>query len=98
MKVVFYVSTSLVILVLVLSFIVQNPHNIEIHYYFGPIWDGSLAILLILVLGVGVLFGVLASSLALVKSEVRLKQVTKQLRTMQSKYLLRREHTTKESN
>ncbi len=98
MKVVFYVFTSIVLFLFVFSFIVQNPHNIEIQYYFGMIWDGPIATLLLITLGLGILFGVFASSLVVLKMKIRLIKVAKQLRALQSKHSLGREQITKEIN
>ena len=84
MKVFLYVLTSIGIFLLVFSFVIQNPHDIKIHYYFGMVWDGSLATLLLLTLGLGMLFGIFASSLALLKLKIRLIRAAKRLRALQS--------------
>ena len=97
-KVVFYTSTSIVLFLLVFSFIVQNPQVIKINYYFEMDWEVPIATLLLLTLGVGMLFGVLASSLGLLKLKLRLTKTTKQLRTLQSNHLLERERMTRGSN
>ena len=83
MKVVFYVLTSIVLFLVVLSFYLQNPHDIEIYYYFGLIWDGPIAILLLLTFAIGTLFGVFASSLRLLKLKIRLRNVAKKLRALE---------------
>jgi len=80
----------------VFTFIVQNPHEIQVHYYFGMVWDGPIAILLLLTLGVGILFGVFTSSLILLRLKIRLTKVVKQLRALQSKRAVVREQITKE--
>ncbi len=98
MKVVFYVSTLIVLVLVVFSFIVQNPHDIQIYYYFGKVWDGSIAVLLLLTLGLGILFGVLASSLRLLRLKIRLIKVAKQSRALQSNYSLERKQITKGGN
>ena len=85
MKVVFYVTTSIVLFLFVFTFIVQNPHGIQVHYYFGMVWDGPIAILLLLTLGAGILFGVFTSSLIFLRLKIRLTKVVKQLRALQSK-------------
>ena len=84
MKVVFYVSASVVLFLFVFTFIVQNPHDIKVHYYFGMVWDGPIAILLLLTLGVGILFGVFTSGLILLKLKIRLTKVVKQLSRLES--------------
>ena len=98
MKVVIYVLTSIVLFLFAFSFIVQNPHDIEIRYYFGMVWDGPIATLLLLTLGAGILFGMLTSSLVLLKSKIRLIKVAKQLRALQSNHSVGREQVTKEGN
>ena len=98
MKVVFYVSISIVLFLFVFTFIVQNPHDIKVHYYFGMVWDGPIATLLLLTLGVGILFGLFASSFVLLKLKIRLMKVAKQLRASQSNKPLGRDQMTKEGN
>lgn len=98
MKVVFYVSTSIVLFLFVFTFIAQNPHDIEVHYYFGMVWDGPISILLLLTLGVGALFGVFTTSLILLKLKIRLARAVKQLRAMQSNPSAVREQIKKEGN
>ena len=98
MKVAFYVSTSFMLLLFVFTFIVQNPHDIQIHYYFGMAWDGPIAVLLLLTLGAGILFGVFTSSLVLLRLKIRLTKVVKQLRALQSKPAVVRGQITKEGS
>ena len=98
MKVVFYVSTSIVLFLFVFTFIVQNPHDIQVHYYFGMVWDGPIAILLLLTLGAGILFGMFTSSLILLRLKIRLTNVVKQLRALQSKPAVVRGQITKEGS
>jgi uncharacterized integral membrane protein len=98
MKVAFYVSTSIVLLLFVFTFIVQNPHDIQVHYYFGMDWDGPVAILLLLTLGAGILFGLFTSSLILLRLKIRLTKVVKLLRALQSNPAVVREQITKEGS
>ena len=98
MKVVFYVSISIVLFLFVFTFIVQNPHDIKVHYYFGIVWDGPITILLLLTLGAGILFGVFTSSLILLKLKLRLTKVLKQLDYLQSNPSVVREQITKEGS
>lgn len=84
MKVVFYVLTSIVLFLFAFTFIVHNPQEVEVYYYFGMIWDGPVAILLLLTLGAGILFGVFTSSLILLKLKIRLTKTVKQLQVVQS--------------
>ncbi len=98
MKVVFYVSLSIVLFLVGFSFIVQNPHDTKIYYYFGIVWDGPVATLLILTFGVGMLFGALASSVSILKLKLRLIKATKHLRALQTKGSLGHERKTKEGD
>tara|TARA_B100001123_G_scaffold436598_1_gene567158 strand:- start:842 stop:1138 length:297 start_codon:yes stop_codon:yes gene_type:complete len=98
MKVILYVLTSIVLFLIVFSFIVQNPHDIKIYYYFGMAWDGPIASLLLITLGVGILFGMFASSLSLLKYKIRLIKSSKRLQALQSKHSLEREQTIKGNN
>ena len=95
MKVVFYVSTSIVLFLFAFTFIAQNPHDIEVSYYFGMVWDGPVAILLLLTLGAGILFGVFTSSLILLKLKIRLTKTVKQLQVFQSNSSVVGKTTTK---
>ena len=98
MKAVFYVSISIVLFLFVFTFIVQNPHDIKVHYYFGMVWDGPITILLLLTLGAGILFGVFTSSLALLKLKIRLTKVIKQLKHLQSNHSDGQEQMKKEGS
>ena len=98
MKVVFYVSASIVLILFVFTFVVQNPQDIQVHYYLGMVWDGPIVILLLLTLGAGILFGVFTSSLILLRLKLRLTKVVKQLRVLQSSPAVVREQITKEGS
>jgi uncharacterized membrane protein YciS (DUF1049 family) len=62
------------------------------------VWDGPIAILLLLTLGAGILIGVFTSSLILLRFKIRLAKVVKQLRAMQSNPAVVREQITKEGS
>ena len=84
MKVVFYALTSIVLFLFVFTFMAQNSHDIQVHYYFGMVWNGPVAILLLLTLGMGILFGVFTSSLILLRLKIRLVRTARKLRALQS--------------
>ena len=90
MKVVFYVGTSIVLFLFAFTFIANNPHAVKVYYYFGIIWEGPVAILLLLTLGAGILFGVFTSSLILLKLKIRLTKTVKQLQVFQSNSVVRK--------
>ena len=98
MKVVFFVSTSIALFFFTVSFIVQNPHEIKIDYYFGTVWEGPVATLLLITLGVGILFGVVVGGFGLLKLKLRLSKVAKQLQSLQLNQSLERSQITKKDN
>lgn len=59
MKVFFYLLLALVVLLFGISFALKNPQSVEVAYYFGIDWSGSLSWLLVITLAVGALLGVL---------------------------------------
>ena len=96
MKTILYVLMSIVLFLVAFSFVIHNPHNIKIHYYFGMVWDGPIATLLILTLSLGVLFGVLVSSFGLLRLKLRLRKAAKRSRSLHLNHSLEREQITKE--
>ncbi len=95
MKVVFYALTSIVLFLFVFTFMAQNSHDIQVHYYFGMVWNGPVAILLLLTLGMGILFGVFTSSLILLRLKIRLVRTARKLRALQSNALAAQEKLTR---
>ncbi len=63
MKRLFLILVTFLVALLGLTFAVHNPQQVEVHYYFDWIWQGSLALLLFLTLTVGLLIGWLAGRL-----------------------------------
>ena len=98
MKVVFYALTSIVLFLFVFTFMAQNSHDIQVHYYFGMVWNGPVAILLLLTLGMGILFGVFTSSLILLRLKIRLVRTARKLRALQSNAPVAQEQLTKMSS
>ena len=98
MKVVFYALTSIVLFLFVFTFMAQNPHDIQVHYYFGMVWNGPVAILLLLTLGTGILFGVFTSSLILLRLKIRLVITARKLRALQSNAPAAQEKLTRMSS
>ena len=63
MKRLFLILVTFLVALLGLTFAVHNPQQVEVHYYLGWIWEGSLALLLFFTLTVGLLVGWLAGRL-----------------------------------
>lgn len=59
MKTILYLLLALVALVFGISFALQNTESVDVQYYFGLGWSGSLSWLLVVTLAVGALLGVL---------------------------------------
>ena len=59
MKVFLYLLLAFVALLFGISFALENAEPVEVSYYFGLNWSGSLSALLVITLAVGALMGVL---------------------------------------
>jgi uncharacterized membrane protein YciS (DUF1049 family) len=59
MKRLYYIIVFLVVLVAAISFVLKNPQPVEVFYYFGFHWEGSLSVLVFCVLAIGALLGTL---------------------------------------
>jgi len=56
---IFYLLLIVVAAALGVTFAFKNVQTVKLQYYFGLNWEGSLAMLLLVVWGIGVLTGVL---------------------------------------
>lgn len=68
MKKIVYGTILLVVILLSLAFAAKNPQIVEIQYYFGFTWKGSLAVLLLMAMSTGVLVGVMGMLVYALKS------------------------------
>jgi putative membrane protein len=68
MKKIIYGVILLLVILFSLAFAAKNPQIVEIEYYFGIHWKGSLAILLLMAMSVGVLIGALGMFVTALKS------------------------------
>ncbi|MFZ0487901.1 MAG: LapA family protein [Arenicellales bacterium] len=59
MKVFLYLLLALMALLFGISFVLKNSKAVEVTYYFGLDWSGSLSALLVITLAAGALLGVL---------------------------------------
>ena len=62
MRRIFYFIIFIAVLVLAISFVVKNPADVEVVYYFNFKWNGSLSVLLFCVLAIGALLGTLLTT------------------------------------
>lgn len=59
MKLFFYLLLAFIVLLFGISFALKNPQSVEVIYYYGVAWSGSLSALLVITLIVGAFLGVL---------------------------------------
>jgi len=59
MKKFLYMLVSIALLLVVITFTIQNPDAVEIQYYFGFSWQGPLSIVIVMSLVIGILVGVM---------------------------------------
>lgn len=59
MKLFLYMVLALLVLLFGISFALQNTDSVQVNYYFGWSWSGSLPWLLVVALAAGALLGVL---------------------------------------
>jgi uncharacterized integral membrane protein len=59
MKLFVYLLLAFIVLLFGISFALNNSTPVEVHYYFGLDWSGSLSILLVITLIAGAALGVL---------------------------------------
>lgn len=84
MKRLLYLVLFLVVLVLGLTFGLKNPdQEVEIKYYFGLYWSGSLSIVLLATLVFGALLGFLGSLSLIFRQRRRVTQTQKQIRKLE---------------
>jgi len=76
---IFYLLMILVAGALGVTFAFKNVQIVSLQYYFGLHWEGSLAMLLLLVWGIGVLTGVLVMLWPQVRLQHRLYRSRQQL-------------------
>lgn len=59
MKFFIYLLLALIVLLFGISFALKNPQSVDVSWYFGLDWSGSLSWLLVITLCVGAVLGVL---------------------------------------
>lgn len=82
MKKLIYVIVILVFFLFGLSFFMQNPGSVTLHYYRG--WEAELPLTVLLLVTVfcGVVIGYFASLLKSIKLRARLAKANRQLKTL----------------
>ncbi|MDA9982500.1 lipopolysaccharide assembly protein LapA domain-containing protein [Gammaproteobacteria bacterium] len=83
MKRIIYFIIFVIVLVLAISFAVNNPKDVEVVYYFNFKWTGSLSVLLFCVLALGALLGTLLTSSWVWKAKRQRAVATREMKRME---------------
>ncbi len=83
MKRLFYLILFVVILVFGISFAVKNPQTVDVQYYFNLHWNGSLSILLVIVLALGALLGVLMTSVWVLRARRQVSRAQREIKKIE---------------
>lgn len=83
MKRIIYFILFVIVLVLAISFAVNNPKEVEVVYYFDFKWTGSLSILLFCVLAIGALLGTLLTASWVWKAKRQRAVATREMKRME---------------
>ena len=78
MKKFFYFLLFLFLVVLGVTFTIQNPQDISIQYYLGLTWRGPLVILVLTSLGIGVVIGSLIGLAKNLRLKRRISRLAKE--------------------
>ena len=87
MKRTFYVLLAVVVLFAGITFALHNRQIVEINYYFGVRWGGSLSLALLATLALGVVIGYLASLRMVVRMQRQLVQARKEIRQIEQEVI-----------
>lgn len=87
MKRVFYLIVIVITLLFGVTFVFQNRQDIELTYYFGLHWRGSLSLALLAALTVGVAIGYVASLRMVIRMQRQLVQARKDVRQIEQEVM-----------
>lgn len=87
MKRIFYLIVVFVTLVFGVTFAFQNRQDIDLAYYFGLNWHGSLSLALLATLAIGVAVGYLAGLGMVIRMQRQLVQARKEIRQIEQEVM-----------
>lgn len=87
MKRVFYVIVVIVTLFFGVTFAFQNRQEVELAYYFGLQWRGSLSLALLAALAIGIAVGYLAGLGMVIRMQRQLVQARKEVRQIEQEVI-----------
>lgn len=97
MKLFFYLLLFIVITVFGLTFSLKNPQLIEINYYPDLVFSAPLVVVLLLTLLLGVLTGLLAMSVTMLRRYRELAQARKEIKKLGEEIQSLRDLATKDA-
>ena len=83
MKRIFYTIVIAVTLFVGITFALKNQQVVELRYYFGLAWTGTLSLALLTTLALGVAVGYLASLRMVIRMQRQLVQARKEVRQIE---------------
>jgi lipopolysaccharide assembly protein A len=87
MKRVFYLVVIVVTLLFGITFAFQNRQDIELAYYFGLHWRGSVSLALLATLAIGIAVGYLAGLRMVIRMQRQLVQARKEVRQIEQEVM-----------
>ena len=87
MKRIFYTVLAILVLLIGIAFAIQNRQVVELNYYFGLKWSGSLSLALLTAFTLGVVAGYLASLRRVVRMQRQLVQARKEIRQIEQEVI-----------
>lgn len=78
MKRLYYISLTVIVFFIGLTFAFQNKQSVVLSYYYGWEWEGPLSILMILSLAIGVAVGYLVTFRLVMQARRQLAQARKE--------------------
>ena len=87
MKRVVYLIVIVVTLLFGITFAFQNRQDVELAYYFGMHWRGSIALALLTTLAIGIAVGYLAGLRMVIRMQRQLVQARKDVRQIEQEVM-----------
>lgn len=87
MKRIFYVVLVVVVMIIGIAFAAQNRQIVEISYYFGLQWRGSISVAILTTFSFGVITGYLVSLRMAVRLQRQLSQSRKEIRQIEQEVI-----------
>lgn len=87
MKRIFSLVVIVITLLFGITFAFQNRQDIDLAYYFGLHWRGSISLALLAALAVGIAIGYLASLRMVIRMQRQLVQARKEVRQIEQEVM-----------